>query len=440
LKRVFVVALLGVGVAYGRWYWYQAQNPAPSLQFECQKLSRGDLAQAITASGELNPVTKVEISSQISGNIQKLYVDFNSPVKQGQVLAELDPASYEANVLTAEGNLANAEADLELAQINEQRARNLRKNSLNSPAEYDQALADLHKAQAALKISRASLRKAQVELARCTIRSPVDGIVIYRNINVGQTVAASLSAPVLMVIANDLTKMQIDANVVEADIGAVRTNQPVEFRVDAYPNEKFKGNVVQVRNAPREQLNVVVYQTIIEVSNADLKLKPGMTATVAIIVASRENALKIPNAALRFKPPRQAAVVEIQPMLGIAGPRPESPKAPPADPAKAEKKTRQKSDRTVYLLADEEASPSAEQGAMLGGWMEGPWQWWTAVMGAKAEKVPALRAVEIKTGVTDGTSTEVLEGLPQDARVVTAVAKTKERESRGFNPFAYNRR
>src|ERR1043166_181910 len=300
-KRLFLLALLGIGAAYA-WYRHSLDRSVARLDFESQAVTRGGLAQAITASGELNLVTKVEISSQISGNIKNLFVDFNSPVKAGQVLAKLDPSIYDANLLRAEGDLDNAKADLELARINERRAGLLRKDKLNPQAEYDVALADLHKAEAAVKIARGALEKARVDLAHCTITSPIDGLVIYRNVNVGQTVAASLSAPVLLVIANDLSKMQIEANVVEADIGAVRVGQPVEFRVDAFPSEKFKGKVIQVRNAPREQMNVVVYQTIIEVSNPELKLKPGMTATVAIIIASREDVLKIPNAALRFKP------------------------------------------------------------------------------------------------------------------------------------------
>jgi len=402
-------------------------------QFESQAVTRGDLTQVITASGQLNPVLKVDISSQISGIIQKLFADFNSPVKEGQIIVTLDPATYDANVLAAEGNLASARANLELAQHVERRARALRKDNLGSQAEYDLAVADLHKAEASVKISEGSLKKAQVDLARCTIRSPIDGMVITRNVNVGQTVAASLSAPVLMVIANDLSKMQIEANVVEADIGRVQAGQAVEFRVDAYPNDKFKGQVIQVRNAPKEELNVVAYQTIIEVSNPELKLKPGMTANVSIIVDKREDALKIPNSALRFKPPKEIRVATTETAPATASINPENRPAP--DSSKARSKSKQKSGRTVYLLAKEE-DPATDAPATDTNATNDPAAG-TAVPGA--ERPADLRAIEIKYGISDGSYTEVLEGLAEGDKVVTGIAKSKERPRRIYNPFAYNR-
>ena len=413
LKRLLLLLVMGSGLAYGYGWYRQNNGPLSAVpEFECQKVTRGDLAQTITASGELNPVTKVEISSQISGIMQTLLVDFNSPVKEGQIVAKLDPATYEANVIIAEGNLSNAKAELELARISEERARKLRKDNLNPMAEYDLALAQLHKAEAAVQNSEGSLKKSQIDLARCTIRSPIDGMVIYRNVNVGQTVAASLSAPVLMVIANDLAKMQIEANVVEADIGVVKVGQPVEFRVDAFPGEKFKGKVTQVRNAPREQMNVVVYQTIIDVSNPDLKLKPGMTATVAIIVASRDDALKVPNAALRFKPPKEAIVVDASsagPASNLSDGKPSS-----AGSSTGKPKSSKKAGRTVYVVASEESAATTNQ-------------------------VTVLRAVEIKNGITDGRETEVADGLREGDQVVTRLAKATDRETRTFNPFAFNR-
>jgi HlyD family secretion protein len=413
LKRLLLLVLMGSGLAYGYGWYRQNNGPLSTVpEFECQKVTRGDLAQTITASGELNPVTKVEISSQISGIMQTLLVDFNSPVKEGQVVAKLDAATYEANVIIADGNLSNAKAELELARISEERARKLRKDNLNPMAEYDLALAQLHKAEAAVQNSEGSLKKAQIDLARCTIRSPIDGMVIYRNVNVGQTVAASLSAPVLMVIANDLAKMQIEANVVEADIGVVKVGQAVEFRVDAFPGEKFKGKVTQVRNAPREQMNVVVYQTIIDVSNPDLKLKPGMTATVAIIVASRDDALKVPNAALRFKPPKEAIVVDASsagPASNLSDGKPSS-----AGSSTGKSKPSKKAGRTVYVVASEESASTTNQ-------------------------VTVLRAVEIKNGITDGRETEVADGLREGDQVVTRLAKATDRETRTFNPFAFNR-
>src|SRR5439155_17299392 len=238
-----------------------------------------------TATGQLNPVTNVQVGCQISGTIQKLFVDFNSPVTQGQVVAQIDAATYQANLLQAEGDLANAKAALELAQINAGRSKDLFTNKLIPQSDYDQTIANLHQAEATVKIKEAAVQKAKVDLERCTIYSPVDGIVISRSVDVGQTVAASLSAPTLFVIANDLTKMQIDANVAEADIGGVEEGQDVDFTVDAFPNRTFHGKVTQVRNAPITVQNVVTYDTVIGVSNADLKLRPGMTANVSIIVA-----------------------------------------------------------------------------------------------------------------------------------------------------------
>ncbi len=432
LKRLLLLVILAFGVGYGNWYWQTNQLAVAVPQFDRQPITRGGLTQVISASGQLNPVVKVDISSQISGIIQKLCVDFNSPVKEGQIVATLDPATYDANVLAAEGNLASARANLELAQLVEKRARTLRKDSLNSQAEYDMAVAELHKAESSVKINDGSLKKAQVDLARCTIRSPIDGLVITRNVNVGQTVAASLSAPVLMVIANDLSKMQIEANVVEADIGRVQPGQAVDFRVDAYPNEKFKGQVTQVRNAPKEELNVVAYQTIIEVGNADLKLKPGMTANVAIIVSNREDTLKIPNAALRFKPPKEIRVATTEAAPASASTN--SEKRAAHGSAKVRDKAKPKSGRTVYLLAVARSStngPAGDAHATNDPAVSSP--------PTGPEGAPVLRAVEIKYGISDGSSTEVLEGLSEGDQVVTGIAKSKERPKHIFNPFAFNR-
>jgi len=434
LKRLLLLVILACGVGYGNWYWQANQLAVSAPQFDCQPITRGDITQVINASGQLNPVVKVDIGSQISGNILKLFADFNSPVKEGQIVATLDAATYEANVLAAEGNLASARASLELAQLAERRAKTLRKDNLNSQAEYDLAVADLHKAESSVKINEGSLQKAQVDLARCTIRSPIHGLVITRNVNVGQTVAASLSAPVLFVIANDLTKMQIEANVVEADIGRVQPGQAVEFRVDAYPNDKFKGTVTQVRNAPKEELNVVAYQTIIEVGNPDLKLKPGMTANVAIIVSNREDTLRIPNAALRFKPPKDVRILTAE--AEATGASTNSDARAATDASKTRSKSKQKSGRTIYLLANGALDPNgpSSDAHSTNDATDG-----LPHPGPDPASGPALRAVEIKYGISDGSTTEVLAGLVEGDQVVTGLAKSKERPKRIFNPFAFNR-
>src|SRR2546427_3577733 len=308
-KRALVSFLLLCAVACAGWY-YRKTLPDLAANYQTMVVSRGDLLQVVTASGQLDPVVKVEVGSQISGIIQKLLVDFNSTIKSNQVIAQIDPATYEANFIQARGNLANVKAALELAQLSAERAKSLRSDKLNTQADYEKAMADLHQAEAAVKINEGTLKKAKVDLDRCTIYSPIDGMVISRNVNVGQTVAASLSAPTLFVIGNDLNKMQIEANVAEADIGMVEVGQDVDFTVDAFSGQTFHGKVTQVRNAPKTDQNVVTYETIIGVSNANLKLKPGMTANVSLIVARRDNVLKVPNAALRFRPPKSVQAVK----------------------------------------------------------------------------------------------------------------------------------
>src|SRR6266705_5426910 len=278
-KWPWLLAVVASGAGLG---WYLNQPAGSTVDYETVLVSRGVLTQVVTASGQLNPVVKVEVGSQIAGIIEKLFVDFNAPVKEGQVIAQLDAATYEANLIQANGNLASVKAALELAQLNADRAKALQADKLSAKAEYEKAMADLHQAEAAVMISEGALKKAQVDLARCTIYAPIDGIVISRNVNVGQTVAASLSAPVLFLIANDLAKMQIEAQIAEADIGNVDVGQRAEFTVDAFPNRRFHGQVAQIRNAPNIEQNVVTYTTIIEVTNADMKLKPGRTANVSI--------------------------------------------------------------------------------------------------------------------------------------------------------------
>ena len=300
LKWILILLLLGAGAWGGWWYWKRPGEKPP--EYRTAEVTRGDLIQSVTASGQLNPVVNVQVGSQISGIIQQLYADFNSIVTQGQVIAVLDPATYRAAVNQADGELANAKAGLELAQVDARRAGELLQSKLIAQSEHDKAQATLHQAEAQVKIRAASLERAQVDFDRCTIFAPTNGIVISRNVDVGQTVAASLSAPTLFVIANDLRRMQIDAMVSEADIGGVEVGQTVNFTVDAFPTRAFQGKVMQIRNSPATNQNVVTYDAVVLVENRDQKLKPGMTANVSIITAEREGILKMPNAALRFRP------------------------------------------------------------------------------------------------------------------------------------------
>ncbi len=405
LYRVLALAALVLVLGGGAWYWMARDGAAP--EYQTALVSRGALIQVVTATGQINPVVNVQVGSQISGMIQKLFADFNSRVKAGQVIAQLDPATYRAALQQAEGELANARAALELARVKAARATELRAKDLIPQADDDQARADLHQAEATVAIKDAAVQKARVDLDRCTIVAPIDGVVISRNVDVGQTVAASLSAPTLFVIANDLSKMQIDANVAEADVGGITIGQDVNFTVDAFPAQTFHGAVAQVRNAPITVQNVVTYDTIIEVANPELKLKPGMTANVSIVIARSEGALKIPNAALRFRPSdatgngQQANSTPSGQRRGQGGAQ--------SNGGSAGRTASERPTRTVYVL------PTGQ---------------------ANGTPTP----VPIKTGISDGLSTEVLDGLNEGDRVVTGLRVAQSGSSPTTNPFGGMRR
>src|SRR5262244_3680950 len=313
--------------------------------YQTAEITRGPITQAVTATGTLNPVVNVQVGSQVSGNISKLFVDFNSQVKAGEVVAQIDPALFQATVTQAEGDLANAQAALELARINAKRTQDLFARKTSAQADVDQAMATLHQAEANVKIKQGALDKAKADPDHCTITSPIDGVVISRSVDVGQTVAASLQAPVIFQIANDLTKMQIDSNVAEADVGVLEVGQDVDFTVDAFPTRTFHGKVVQVRNAPITVQNVVTYDTVIGVDNKDLKLKPGMTANVSIIVARKDDVLQIKNAALRYRP-AEGAPAE----LGSRSPASGAGRG-------AARREQGPSERTVYVLSGGRPTP-----------------------------------------------------------------------------------
>src|SRR6184192_1935646 len=315
---VIIVALLIILFAVRRC------TSSGSASYQTATVTQGAITQLVTATGTLNPGTNVQVGSQVSGNIQKLFADFNSEVKAGQTVAQIDPALFQAAVTQAEGDLATSQAALELAKLNATRTETLFKQKNSSQQDFDQATAALHQAEGNVKIKQGALDKAKADLDHCTITSPIDGVVISRNVDVGQTVAASLQAPVIFQIANDLTKMQIDSNIAEADVGAVSVNQDVDFTVDAFPTRTFHGKVVQVRNAPITVQNVVTYDTVIGVNNADLKLKPGMTANVSIVIAHKDDVLKISNAALRYRPangptPERSASGQTRGGAGVGG-------------------------------------------------------------------------------------------------------------------------
>lgn len=295
---LIAVAAVAAGIA-GYRQFYMA---APEQQYRLQAVERGDVSQVVSANGTINPVTLVNVGTQVSGTVKKLHVDFNSKVEQGQVLLELDDALLSAQQKQSLANVNSAAASLELAAANEARALALFKQEYVSQQEVDTAIQARKAAEAQLQLARAAVEKDRANLAYSVIRSPVSGVVVDRSVDVGQTVAASLQTPTLFKIAQDLSKMQIHANFAEADIGNIRIGQTVHFTVDAFPEKRFQGDVMQVRLNPAIQQNVVTYDVVVNVNNPEHILLPGMTAYVSITVVERKGALLVPNAALRFKP------------------------------------------------------------------------------------------------------------------------------------------
>src|SRR6266404_18610 len=390
MKRFLPLLVLIVGLSILLLIVRQCRRDS-DVSYQTAPVTRGPITQLVTATGTLNPVVNVQVGSQVSGNIQKLFADFNSKVKAGDVVAQIDPVLFQATVTQAEGDLASAQAGLELAKVNAARTQELVKKQNSAQADLDQAMANLHQAEANLKIKQGALDKARADLEHCTIKSPVDGEVISRSVDVGQTVAASLQAPVIFAIANDLTKMQIDSNVAEADVGVVTVDQDVDFTVDAFPFRTFHGKVVQVRNAPITVQNVVTYDTVIGVSNPDLKLKPGMTANVSIIVTHKDDVLQIKNAAFRYRPADSSP--PNPPSSGKPGPR-------------GAGRDRPRNERKIYVLSGGKPKP-----------------------------------VQIKIGISDGIVTEVTEGLKEGDPVVTAAVSTASPgQSPAANPFGGGRR
>jgi HlyD family secretion protein len=314
MKKYIISALIVVVIIAGAIFYFKSRKP--EITYKSVKVERGTIVSTVTATGNLSAVTTVQVGTQVSGTIQKLYVDYNSRVRKGQPIAEIDPSLFNAsveqargNALSAEGNLQKARASLADAERTLQRNKKLLADGIISQSDYDTAETAWQSAKASLKAAEGSLAQSggalmqsRTNLRYSIIRSPVDGVVISRAIDVGQTVAASFQTPTLFTIAQDLTKMQIEVSVDEADISRIRLDQNVTFTVDAYPELQFRGKVVQIRSAPIIVQNVVTYVVVVNVDNSELKLKPGMTANVTLEVAKKDDVLKIPPAALRFKP------------------------------------------------------------------------------------------------------------------------------------------
>ena len=314
-KKIIILSIIAIVIIAMGIFFYLRGN-GNNMAYKTEKVSRGEINALVTATGTVNAVTTVSVGTQVSGTIKRLMVDYNSPVKKGQLLAQIDPSNVQAQVDQANANLWSAKATMEKAAVATLDARRtlLRNKDLFAQnfiarSDLDTAETNAQSAEAQQKVTnaqvgqaQAALKIAETNLQYTTILSPVDGTVISRSVDVGQTVAASFQTPTLFSIAQDLTKMQIDTNVDEADIGKVQVGQTVSFTVDAYPDTIFIGKVAVVRNAPITVSNVVTYDVVIQVDNSQLMLKPGMTANVSITIETRKDVLRIPNSALRFKP------------------------------------------------------------------------------------------------------------------------------------------
>jgi HlyD family secretion protein len=409
---ILVMVLAGATV-----YVVKRRSGKPKVQWETTAVDRGRITARVTATGTLSALVTVQVGSQVSGSILKLYADFNSTVKKGQVVAKIDPRLFQATLENARANYAQAKATLDkdkvLAKFADRQFKRqgpLAKDKLIAVSDLDtaesnagSALAQVEADQANVKQALAVLHLAEVNLALTDIVSPTDGTVISRNVDVGQTVAASLQAPVLFVIAEDLRKMQVDTSVAEADVGKLRAGMSATFSVDAFPGEPFKGTVRQIRNAATTVQNVVTYDAVIDVDNSDLKLRPGMTANVTFVFANKEDVMRVTNSALRFRPsPDLSSALKLEIPHGRRGSDGASggPAAGSAGPARAGgsgKGDETPDRRTVWVLHNDLPSP-----------------------------------VRIKTGTSDGSKTEVVEGDLQIGDLVVSDATLPA----GFKPAA----
>jgi len=460
-----IVLLLVVAAAGGGGWYYFKGKPAKAPEFQTTKVTRGDITQVVTATGDLQPVITVDIGAQVSGQIKEVLVDFNSRVKAGDVLARIDESTPKQRLNQAEADLASAEASNQLVQINARRTKELHDKTLVSQQELDSINAQLAQSNATLLTRRAAVANAKLDLERTVITSPIDGMVLDRKTDKGRTVNASMNAPVLFTLVNDLSKMQINAAVAEADVGSISEGQQVNFTVDAFPNRTFTGVVRQVRNAASANQSVVSYATIIDVSNEDLRLKPGMTANVSIVVQQRQNVLRVGNGALRARVPAELLPKPAAaPVVAKAG----DAKAPAGAPAPAAATMTDDERRTAMRAIMTEAgiqmgqppSPEAIEkarklaeakgidpemitrmtsrggrggaggpgGGRRGG-AEGSADRGVAVVTTRsvfrlvdpAAVTKEIESVTARLGISDGTFTEVLDGLNEGDTMVTGV-------------------
>jgi HlyD family secretion protein len=442
-KRLLTVLVLAVAVGGGLFYYRSHREPKVATPV-LSEVTRGDVIAKVDATGALAPVTTVQVGSQVSGTVKSLFVDFNAHVQKGQVIAELDPSLFQTQVDQARAMLIKSQSDVDRSKVQVddtasklRRAQELYDQKLISRNDLEtaqaaamQAEADLKSVEAQVTQARASLNQAQVNLDHTIIRSPIDGTVISRNVDVGQTVAASMSAPTLYVIAQDLTHMQVSASIDESDIGRIEPGQSVMFRVDAYPGQTFRGTVKQVRLDAKTEQNVVSYTTMIDVPNEDLRLKPGMTANVTVQTAANQNVLRVPNSALRFAPtPELFAALGQQPPQQLAeggGARGVNGAAGTAGQADGSGRSGQLSPEERAQFAarvspEQRAQFRAQRQAAGGGQGSGAGGGFGRVWALRNGK---LELVRVRTGVSDGATTAIVGGdLKEGDRVVTGITE-----------------
>jgi len=397
-RAILIIGVLAVGLAIGGYVFFNGERKVP-VRYRSAAVERGPVISLVTATGTINPVVSVQVGTQVSGMIKSLHADFNSVVKAGDIVAVIDPEPFRArreqaasNLEMSKANVARAKVDLAQRKRELDRAKSLVAQQFVSQNDVDVALTNYQSAEGQVKVveaqvkqADAALNSAELELKYTVIRSPVNGIVVARNVEVGQTIAASFATPNLFLIALDLTKMQVDTNVSESDIGGITEGKEATFTVDAYPGYQFAGSIRQVRLAPINVQNVVTYNVVVSVDNQDLRLKPGMTANVSIVVAQRDAVLKVPNAALRFTPPTVS-----QADRSTLGGKPTNGKGA-------------------------EQTAGAGRGTMAPShtiWRQGP--------------SGEIEPLHVQTGISDGLATEILsEELPEGALVVVGIDRPK---------------
>ncbi len=386
-KIVIIVAVLFLTIT--STIFVLNANGKVEYVFETVKAEKGSISNTVTATGTLEATNTVVVGTQVSGVIEKLYVDFNSKVKKGQLIAELDKSTLQSNLENAEADLSNAEADLEYQKSTFERNKKLFEKQMISESDYDLSRFNYKKSEASLKSAKANLNRAQQNLSYANIYAPIDGIVTNRAVEEGQTVAASMSTPELFTIVNDLTEMQVEADVDEADIGVVKEGQRVEFTVDAFSDETFSGKITQVRLQPKESSNVITYTVIVTVANQELKLKPGMTASITAYVQEVKDVLVLSGKAIRFTPDREI-------MMDYFDTLPENERPQP--------RTGQRQEIQEGVSDEDHSKELSENMKMV--WIKNG---------------DLMKPMMVETGITDGTNLEILSGLSEGDEIVTSM-------------------